>query len=274
VTDNLVSQLFTAEESLSGAVQSAASVTAVVYSLRGPDRSGDSDVNQDSAAVFEVSSDAAVLAVADGAGGMRSGAEASKVAVNAIRHALLDGLQNELVMRSSILNAFEAANHEVMAMGVGAATTLAAVELQGNQIRPYHVGDSIVLAVGQRGKIKMQPVAHSPVGYAVQSGLVDEKKAMHHEDRHIVYNLIGFPEMHIEVGPVLTLSRWDTVLIASDGVSDNLHTDEIVSLIRKGPLKKAAAALASRATTRMAEPVEGRPSKPDDMTFILFRLNG
>jgi serine/threonine protein phosphatase PrpC len=274
VTDNLVSQLFTAEESLSGAVQSAASVTAVVYSLRGPDRSGDSDVNQDSAAVFEVSGDAAVLAVADGAGGMRSGAEASKVAVNAIRHALLDGLQNELVMRSSILNAFEAANHEVMAMGVGAATTLAAVELQGNQIRPYHVGDSIVLAVGQRGKIKMQPVAHSPVGYAVQSGLVDEKKAMHHEDRHIVYNLIGFPEMHIEVGPVLTLSRWDTVLIASDGVSDNLHTDEIVSLIRKGPLKKAAAALASRATTRMAEPVEGRPSKPDDMTFILFRLNG
>ena len=159
-----------------------------------------------------------------------------------------------------------------MKLGIGAATTLAVVEIQGTQIRPYHVGDSEILIVGQRGKIKLQIVPHSPVGYAVESGLLDENSAMYHEDRHLVSNLIGTSDMHIEVGAPLKLSRYDTVILASDGLADNLHLDEIVQTIRKGPLEQVVEKLASKALDRMKNPSDNRPSKLDDLTFIVFRL--
>jgi serine/threonine protein phosphatase PrpC len=60
-------------------------------------------------------------------------------------------------------------------------------------------------------------------------------------------------------------------MLATDGVLDNLYVDEIVELIRCGSLSKAADALAARARKRMYEPKLDRPSKPDDLTFILFR---
>ena len=80
------------------------------------------------------------------------------------------------------------------------------MEISNGSVRPYHVGDSVILLVGQRGKIKLQTVSHSPVGYAVEAGVLDEVEAMHHQDRHVVSNFIGSPEMRIEVGAPLRLA--------------------------------------------------------------------
>ncbi len=101
--------------------------------------------------------------------------------------------------------------------------------------------------------------------------MLDEREAMEHHDRHLLSNLVGSPEMRIEVGPRLALRPRDTALIASDGLFDNLHTEEIVGEIRKGPLSRAAGALAERAGARMVGSEAGAPRKPDDLTFILFR---
>ena len=174
-------------------------------------------------------------------------------------------------MRVGILNGIERANRAVVDLGVGAATTLAIVEMQNAQVRSYHVGDSLTLIVGGRGKIKLQTVPHSPVGFAVEAGLLDEAEAMHHEDRHLVSNVIGTPDMRIEVGPTLELALHDSVLLASDGLCDNLHIDEIVARLRKGPLKHAAHRLAADTRKRMLNPADGQPSKPDDVTFVAFR---
>ena len=109
-------------------------------------------------------------------------------------------IDNRAELRDAILNGFEDANGAVQALGIGAATTLAVVEVKENIVRPYHVGDSMILVVGQRGKIKLQSVPHSPVGYGVESGLLDEKEAMYHEERHLVSNVVGSPDMRIESG--------------------------------------------------------------------------
>ena len=154
---------------------------------------------------------------------------------------------------------------------MGAGTTLAVVEVAQGLMRPYHVGDSMILLVGQRGRIKHQSIPHSPVGYALESGLLDERDAMVHEDRHIVSNLVGMEEMRIDVGPPTRMGRRDTVVLASDGLSDNLHLEEIIETVRKGPMPGAAARLAEHATQRMKAATEGHPSKPDDMTMVLFR---
>ena len=101
--------------------------------------------------------------------------------------------------------------------------------------------------------------------------MLDEQDAMHHDERHLISNVIGAPEMRIEIGPVIEMAVRDTLLLASDGLADNLHVNEIVESIRKGPLPKAARSLAEEALARMEDPQEGHPSKPDDLTFIVFR---
>ena len=47
---------------------------------------------------------------------------------------------------------------------------------------------------------------------------------------------------------------------------------EIVETIRVGPLDAAARSLAECCNRRMRSPVDGQPSKPDDVNFLLFRL--
>ena len=195
---------------------------------------------------------------------------ASSQAIRQLEESLAVAAENGSELRDAILNGFEAANQTVSEL-TGAATTLAVVEIQGREIRPYHVGDSMILAVGQRGKIKLQTVSHSPVGYAVEAGFLDLDEAMHHEQRHLISNMIGSPEMHITIGPTLSLADRDTLLVASDGVSDNLHLDEIVERIRKGPLRRVARKLHEDCLSRMTVPLDGRPSKPDDLTFIVYR---
>ena len=109
------------------------------------------------------------------------------------------------------------------------------------------------------------------MGYAVEAGWLPEDEALHHEDLHIVSNMVGSPEMRIEIGPTLSLRPRDTVLIASDGLFDNLPSQEVAELVRKGPLPEVAARLAAWCDQRMRAPEPGQPSKPDDLTFVLYR---
>ncbi len=125
--------------------------------------------------------------------------------------------------------------------------------------------------MGQRGKVKLQTVSHSPVGYAVESGLIDQDEAMHHADRHLISNMVGSADMRIEVGPKRRLSPRDTLLLATDGLFDNLLAAEIVEYVRKGSLAHAADVLLATSRQRMAQPENGHPSKPDDLTFVMFR---
>jgi serine/threonine protein phosphatase PrpC len=232
---------------------------------------GKTTANEDSAALIPFAASAGVLVVADGMGGTRRGGEASALAVRALRDSLSEAARTGAMMRTAILDAIETASRAVIDLGVGAATTLAAVEIQGELVRPYHVGDSMILVVGQRGKVKLQTVSHSPVGFAVEAGVLDPAEALHHEDRHLVSNVLGAPDMRIEVGSTLELAPRDTLLLSSDGLLDNLHGEEIVARLRKGPLASGARRLAEDALRRMTKPEEGAPSKPDDLTFVVFR---
>jgi PPM family protein phosphatase len=244
--------------------------TAVVYVNRLPDKPTE---NEDSAGVYILNVTDCALAVADGMGGMPCGAQASRLVVEQLQGSLKGISPSEFGYREAMLNGIDAANNAITALSVGAGSTLAAIEIFNNILRPYHVGDSMILVVGQRGKVKLQTISHSPVGYAVESGMLDEHEALHHDDRHVISNYLGHPEMRIEIGPPLALSQYDTVLVASDGLFDNLQLPEIVELIRKGKLSKISEELVALCNKRMRHEDPDHPSKPDDVSFILFRRN-
>ncbi len=262
--------LVLARESAAVESRSVAGGTAAFFSARAPNKDSP---NEDGAVIIPCGPTRGVLAVADGMGGQLAGEEACRLALSELADAVQSSVAANGSLRAGILDGIERAHEAIRDLGVGAAVTLAAVEVEDGCIRPYHVGDSMVLAVGQKGKVKLQTVSHSPVGYAVESGLLSETDALHHEDRHLVSNAVGSDGMRIEVGPVLRLRLRDTVVLASDGLFDNLHTDEIVEQVRKGPLLRALRSLVGACDERMCHPTEGVPSKPDDLTCVVFRLD-
>jgi serine/threonine protein phosphatase PrpC len=240
-----------------------------LYSMRCP---GKETPNEDAVAIIPTATESGVLAVADGLGGAPAGKQASFLAIQSLARAVDEAIREDAEVRTGILNGFESANEDVLALAMGAATTLTVVEFDGHFVRHYHVGDSMVLLTGQRGKVKMQSIPHSPVGYAVEAGMLDETDAMHHEERHVISNVIGSADMRIEVGSAIEFAPRDTLLLASDGLSDNLHMPEIVECVRKGSLDKVTQDLARDARERMESGGDGEPSKPDDLTFAIFRL--
>jgi serine/threonine protein phosphatase PrpC len=224
------------------------------------------------ATFFTTRANSGVLIVADGLGGLPAGSTASQLAVDIMAQLLAKAATTGVPLRDAILNGIEEANQAILAQASGMATTLAVVEIQGHTVRHYHVGDAMIMVTGQRGKLKAYTVSHSPVGYAVEAGMLDEDEAVHHEERHLVSNVVGATDMHMSIGSSLQLAMRDTLLLASDGLFDNLYREEIVELIRKGPLSRAAAQLVARCHARMQFPEPGLPSHADDLSFILFRL--
>lgn len=237
---------------------------ATVWSAKCPTKETQ---NEDAAAIVALDDATAVLIVADGCGGMAAGEVAARLAVENVVRGVLAGGD---APRAGILDGIEHANHAVLELSAGAGTTLVAVLLEQGKVQTYHVGDSQVALVGGRGRLKLLTNAHSPVGYAVIAGLLDEQEALSHEDRHLVSNLIGTEEMHVEIGTKRTVAPRDVLVLSSDGLSDNLLLEELVAQTRYGGSDAIVARLGLSARQRMEDPEPAAPSKPDDLTLIAY----
>lgn len=240
----------------------------IAYTSKAPDKETE---NEDTIAVIPWGPQAIVLVVADGAGGLPAGKRASLSAVTTLAESLQVAAEKTMLLRTAVLNGIEAANDAVRDLGNGSATTLTVVTVEGRTARSYQIGDSEALVTGQRGLIKLHTTAHSPTGFAVEAGFLDQREALHHAERHLVSNFIGIVDMTIDVGAAIELAPRDTVVLASDGLTDNVHIDEIVELTRKGPLDEAADVVIAKAIERMSHYRHGQPSKPDDLSLIVFR---
>ncbi len=241
------------------------------YSKTSPDKTSR---NEDGLGVYCVADDVAVLCIADGVGGSNSGGTAAKIVIESLAETLDADHVADRSLRAVILDAIEQANAKVFDLGIGAATTVAVVEFSAGNIRTYHAGDSTVMLCSNRGRIKHSTIAHSPVAMAVESGLINEREAIHHKERNLISNYVGSKSMRIEIGPTLKMGKRDTLTIASDGLFDNLFPDEISAIIRAGNLPEKTRELVELAESRMASPISNQPSKPDDLSVICFRQTG
>ena len=242
--------------------------SVVAFTERAPDKDTE---NEDTVAVIPWGPESVVMVVADGAGGLPAGKRASLTAVSSLVEALSVAMSETVVLRTAILDGIEAANEAVMRLSNGSATTMTVVTIEGQIARSYQIGDSEALVVGQRGRVKLQTTAHSPTGFAVEAGFLDEREALHHAERHLVSNFLGTSDMKIDIGAPVELRPRDTVLLASDGLMDNVHLHETIEHIRKGPADAAVDAVVDLARRRMQANNSKEPSKPDDLSLILYR---
>jgi serine/threonine protein phosphatase PrpC len=251
-------------------VESAGSGSCVVATRKSPDRDENAP-NEDGAALVSWTPKGCVLMLADGLGGHGEGEFAADLVLSKIVRRLRREHGDPAAVQGAVIETLQKANLELIEREGAAGTTILVVTVDKAGLRSYHAGDSELLVVGQRGKIKFQTVSHSPVGYAVEAGVIDRKEGFQHEDRHLISNYVGMEGMRVEMATAMNLSPRDTVVLGSDGLWDNLRVHEVAEVVRKGPLKVAAGELMRRVASRMAGDSKRIEGKPDDATVILYR---
>ncbi len=220
--------------------------------------------------------------VCDGIGGHRAGEVAAELAVDLIIQTIAhsNGKDPPGTMRAAIRGASReiaersAANPEQAGMG----STCACIWLAGDRLYTAHVGDSRIY-LARDGEICRLTVDHTWVQEAIEAGVLAPSQARENPNAHVLRRYLGSSRPPtVDFGqPTDTRSNGggaggsqgrllmpgDTVMACSDGLTDCLGDDEILSLITSGQsLESAAEDLVARANENGGQ---------DNTTVILIR---
>jgi len=222
-------------------------------------------VNEDA---FCIETDLGLLAIADGIGGHASGEVASKMAIEILRDSLKkegEPFPERLDLGVKLANKtiFEAAQSQSQLNGMG--TTLTAVQLIGNRLGVAHVGDSRVYLI-RGGVIEQITDDHTIVSEQVARGMMTREEAARSDMRNILSRALGIgPEVKVDLEE-LTVSEGDRVVLCSDGLSELVSEDEILSEVQSSNRPDLACnELVNLANRRGGE---------DNITVIVAHLRG
>src|SRR6266542_1316723 len=207
-----------------------------------------------------------LLIVADGMGGHRGGATASRLATDTVKTQYLGSetddpaaaLQDALARANARVFAESQTNPELRGMG----TTTSALVVRGTQAWFAHVGDSRIYLI--RGEsIQQLTDDHSLVAAMVREGLVTSAEAETHPRRNVLQRSVGVgEEVEIDVRGPLEVQENDTFILCSDGLHGLVKQEEMLR-VAKVPLQQAANEFVRLALERGA---------PDNVTVIVARV--
>lgn len=196
--------------------------------------------NQDSVFITEVRSKACLSAVVcDGMGGVHGGKLASELAVSAymaeLRRSMIADSDKKPALgpimdaacraANAIVYGYSTANTENAGMG----TTLVAVSIRGRNAEIINVGDSRAYLI-ERKTIRQITRDHSVVADMVDRGELTPEEAEHHPQKHLITRAVGVdPEVEADHF-LLKLRLGSKLLLCSDGLSNALSEQELLSL--------------------------------------------
>jgi PPM family protein phosphatase len=207
-----------------------------------------------------------LMIVADGMGGHRGGATASRLAGTTIKqeyYAAAPGEQIETALR----HALEKANARIFSEAQanpdlrGMGTTCSALVVHENVAHFAHVGDSRIYMVSN-DQIRQLTDDHSLVASMVREGLITSKEAEVHPRRNVLQRSMGVAEqVEIDVRTGIAVQPGDTFILCSDGLHGLVREEEIRQVAAL-PIEEAAQEFIKRAIERGA---------PDNVTVIIAR---
>ena len=207
-----------------------------------------------------------LLIVADGMGGHRGGATASRLAGETVKAQYLGSetsdiptaLRDALARANARVFSESQANADLRGMG----TTTSALVVRDKQGWFAHVGDSRIYLV-RGGEIKQLTEDHSLVATMVREGLLTSKEAETHPRRNVLQRSIGVgEEVEIDVRGPMDVQEGDVFILCSDGLHGVVKEEELREIARH-PIRQAADELIKRALERGA---------PDNVTVIVARI--
>jgi serine/threonine protein phosphatase PrpC len=227
--------------------------------------------NQDNFAVRE-HPEATLLVLADGMGGHRGGSLASQLAVDAIvREVESSAIQwnDPHQIRSLLEQALFAANTEVHraardnAEAYNMGTTAVIVAVVDDEAHIAHVGDSRLYLI-RGNQAKRLTTDHTAAQLLVETGQISAEEAIGHRESHRLMRAIGIlPQVDPDVRPEpQKLHQFDTLLLCSDGLYDEVEGREMALAIQKFGPQEGIVKLIELANQR---------GGPDNITIVTYR---
>ena len=206
--------------------------------------------------------------IADGMGGYEGGQEASRLAVETVRHFYDRSFDSD--PQATLLLALEAAHANIQRYAEehpqfhGMGTTCTALSIIGRQLYFAHVGDSRLYRV-RLDAVSRLTRDHSYVGRLVESGIVRSEDAESHPQRHILTAALGSGR---DVAPdrpehPLPLEKGDTLVLCTDGLWGLVGEQDIATAVRSNTPAQACATLVNLALER---------GGPDNVTVLVLRI--
>jgi serine/threonine protein phosphatase PrpC len=244
-------------------------------------------VNEDSCGSYRSADGSRLLVVADGMGGHRGGATASREALAAIAADFLADANGEraadLPERAApgaadpgerLRRAIESANERVHSMSeedpglAGMGTTVVAFLLDApGRGTVAHVGDSRAYRL-RGGRLEALTTDHSVVAEMLRRGVLTAEEAAYHPRRNEILRSVGvLPEVDVEVGAV-ELAVGDWILLCSDGLCGVVSDAEIEEVLVAAASDPNALETAADDLVALANDCGG----PDNVTVQLLAL--
>ena len=229
--------------------------------------------NEDSHGTFQRPDGTRLLVVADGMGGHRGGATASRVTVEVLGEAFEVAPAKRGLSQAWLSDTLQAANGEVHAAaaddpalrGMGTTVVCALVTPDG-AAHVCHVGDSRAYLL-REGALTRLTEDHSVVAEMLRRGLLTEEEADVHPRRNEILRSVGVEAEVVPETREIGLLPGDTLLLCSDGLCGVLSDAEIASRFdRPGErgLDEIAADLIDEANAR---------GGPDNITVVALRAS-
>ena len=242
--------------------------------------------NDDAYDYFEVqradgASTVYVAIVADGVTNTAGGAQASRIAVEAVKATLQESPGRQETLSEWLEFAILHANEEILFQAKrnpqwqGMSTTIVLAALAGDRLYVMHLGDS--RAYLRRGQMLYQLVAdHTWAQEAINTGILTSEEAAQHPGRNQLLRYLGAQKgLGVDRGIIapgatqreeyVTVQPGDAILLCTDGLHSRVSEDEIRQLLLEhvGYPQDAVDDLTEKAVNK---------GERDDITAVLMEL--
>ena len=190
----------------------------------------------------ELSSKGALLVVADGMGGMKSGEKASEFVVEGIKsrfanipsdilsddNAIIAFIKNAIIESDKMIKAYAKDHKESEGMG----STIVLVWLLGEKAYCGWCGDSRIYCYNPQNSLARLSHDHSYVQSLVDEGKISEEEAFDHPDGNIITRSLGDSgEAANPETKIYPIHRRDVFMLCSDGLCGLLNDEQIETIL-------------------------------------------
>jgi serine/threonine protein phosphatase PrpC len=183
-----------------------------------------------------------IFIVADGMGGHLNGEIASGCAARKLGEYLLSKLYGPFLSghpdsggestQEVIENGVGEAHREVLRNAPGGGTTMTTALVIGDQVTIAHVGDTRAYFIYSDGRIQVMTQDHSLVKRLLDLGQIDEKEAIVHPQRNVVYRALGQSEPFRPDINRYTLPDRGYLMLCSDGLWGSVPDKEVSQIVQ------------------------------------------
>lgn len=210
--------------------------------------------NQDAYFAGRISDNAVFAVVCDGMGGANAGNVASENAVRHISEYIIRSYRDSMdisELEKTVRNAVTSANIELYDMSAseqslsGMGTTAVIALIKDGESVIANVGDSRIYLVNEN--IKQLTRDHSVVQSLIESGKITPEDAKFHPRKNIITRAIGAEGSVTADSSVIRLNCGDSLLLCTDGLSNYLDDNEILSVFKNTDISAVPEALVEKA---------------------------